>query len=108
LIGLSHEEQPEDHESAQDVAGDHHPRPIHPVDDDAGERADSAMGRNLHDQHPRDGGGRTGEIEQQRVDRHRVEPVSELRDGLAEEDEPKIPVGSEKGEVNVHNPAEGL
>ena len=46
----------------------------------------------LHDHHPRDGGGRSGQVEQQRVHGDGVEPVAELRDRLADEQQPEVPV----------------
>src|SRR5262249_15364048 len=56
----------------------------------------------LDDQHPRHRSRRSGQIEEQRVDRDRVEPVAELRDRLADEQQSEIAVAAEEREGNVH------
>ena len=92
LIGAAHEQQAEDQAAAHQVGRDHQPAPVHAIDDHARQRTDERDRQELHDHHPRDGGGRPGQIEQQRVDGDGVEPVAELRDRLADVQQPEVPV----------------
>ena len=100
LIAASHQQQAEDQHAAHEIGDDHQPPAVHAIDDDAGHRPDDRDRQELHDHHPGDGRGRSGEVEQQRVHRDGVEPVAELGDRLAEEQQPEVPVGAKKREVH--------
>ena len=88
--------------TAQDVGGHHQAPTVHAVHHDAGDGPDDGHGKELDDHHPRDGRGRPREVEQQREDGDRVEPVAELRDGLPEEQQAEVAVGAEDGSLRTH------
>ena len=92
LIRPADQQQPRTSAAAQQVGGDHQPPAVDAIDDDAGQRADERHRQELHDHHPRDRGRRAGQVEQQRVDGDGVEPVAELRDRLADVEQPEVPV----------------
>ena len=78
------------------------PAPVHAIDNDARQRPDDGDRKKLHDHHPRDSRGRAREVEQQRVHGDRIEPVAELRDRLADEQQPEVPVPSKERDVRRH------
>ena len=79
---------------------DHHAPAVHAIDDDAGHRPDDGDRQVLRDHHPGDSRGRSGEVEQERVHSDGIEPVAELGDRLAEEEQPEVPIGTKKREVH--------
>ena len=93
--------EPEHHDAAQQVRGDHQRAPVDAIDDDARHRTDDGERQELHDHHPRDGRRGPGQVEQQRVDGNGAEPVAELRDRLADEEQPVISVRPEQCEVGI-------
>ena len=97
----AHEQQTKNQDSANDVCRDHQPPPIHAVDDDARDRTDEGDRQELDDHHPRYGGCRACQIEQERVHGDGVEPIAELRDGLADEEKPEVAIRAEKRDVRV-------
>ena len=101
LVGAPHEQQPQNEHTAHDICRDHHPTPIDPIDHNPAIGPTMASA-GMHDQHPRHGGRRTGQIEQQCEDGHAVEPVAELRNHLADEQQPKIAVRAKEGSVGIH------
>ena len=85
-------------------ARDHQRAAVDTINDHAGQRADDGHRHELHDHHPRDGGGRAGQVEQQRVDGDRVEPVAELRDRLADEQQAEVAIAPKERDVRIHRP----
>ena len=86
----------EHQDAAQQVGDDHQPPPVDAIDDHAGHRPDDGDRQELDDHHPGDGGRRAGQIEQQREDGDGIEPVAELRNRLADEEQPEVAVVSQE------------
>src|SRR5207248_11746774 len=51
--------------------------------------------------HPRDSRRRSGQVEEQREDGDRVEPIAELRDRLPDEQEAEVAIGAKDRDVRV-------
>ena len=102
LIGAPHEQQAENQAAAHQVRGHHDAAPVHAVDHDARQRTDQRDRQHLDDQHPRHGRGRAGQVEQQRIHGNGVEPVAELRNRLADVQQPEVPVTAQEREIRIH------
>ena len=91
-VGYASHVQTEVIDAARQVGRDHQAAPVHAIDDHACQRSEDRHRQELHDHHPRDRGGRAGQVEDQGVDGDGVEPVAELRNGLADVEQPEVAV----------------